>query len=257
MPNIGAIREDKLLSNLSVKYRNMEFIADEMFGMVPVKKNSDRYRIYERNFRLPETSRAMGAESNSHTFDVSVATYILERHSLHDPVPDPLADNYDIGDLRADTTEELTDTILRRREKSFLDLFTTTNWSLNTSLAAAAAWNANTTTSNPILAVDTATSQVLLNSGQRANVGLIAHNALESLKNHVSVLDRVKHVSADVSEIMLAGLFGIEKLKVSAAGIDTSAKGATSSLSFLMLMQGRSILKFFSARLIVLLIGIT
>jgi hypothetical protein len=234
MPTIGSVREDKLLGNLSAKYRNAEFVADRVFPMVSVKKNSDVYRVYERQFRLPETDRAIGAEAKQHNFLVSSSSYVLEKHGLKEFIADDIKSNYDVGDLMADTVEELTDTILRRMEKSVLDLFTTTSWSQNTSLAAANAWTANTTVSNPILAVDTATSQVLLNSGKMPNVGLMNHAGLEPTKNHVSILDRVKYVSAEVSEVMLAGLFGLEELMISRAGIDSSAEGATSSLGYIL-----------------------
>lgn len=234
MPNIGSIREDKLLGNLSAKYRNADFIADKVFPFVPVKKNSDVYRVYERQFRLPETDRAIGAESKQHNFLVSTGSYVLEKHGLKEYVADDIKDNYDIGDLNADTVEELTDTILRRLEVSVLGLFTTTNWSQNTSLAAAAAWSANTITSNPILPVDTATSQVLLNSGMKANIGMMAHSALEVTKNHQSILDRVKHTSAEVTEKMLASLFGLEDIMISRAGIDSSAEGVTNSLGYIL-----------------------
>jgi len=234
MPDINTVRQDKLLSNLSVKYRNKSFIAAEVFPFVPVKKNSDIYRVYSRQFRLPSTSRAIGASSREHTFEISTSSYVLEKHGLKDYIPDDTKDNYDIGDLRADTTEELTDTILRRMEKSFLDLFTTTSWSQNQSLATAALWSANTTVSNPILPVDTATSTILLNSGEMPNMGLIGFNNLVITKNHISILDRVKHTSKEMTEAMLAALFGLEKIAVSKAGLDSAAKGETASVAFMM-----------------------
>ena len=234
MPNINSVRVDKLLGNLSAKYRNADLIADKIFPMVPVKKNSDVYRIYERNFRVPETNRAIGAESKLHDFNVSTGSYVLEKHGLKDFIADDLKDNYDVGDLNADTVEELTDSILRRLEVSTLSLFTETSWSQNTSLTAALGWEVNTITSNPILPVDTATSQVLLNSGQKANVGLMPHNALEVTKNHQSILDRVKHTSAEVTEKMLASLFGLDDLMISRAGRDTGAEGATVAVSYIM-----------------------
>jgi len=232
MPTIAQVRNDKLLGNLSAKYRNVDFIADRVFPFVPVKKNSDIYRVYERNFRVPETGRAIGGLSKEHNFNVSTASYVLQREALKDYIPDPLKDNYDIGDLNADTVEELSDALLRKLEVDVLQLFTTTSWSLNVSLAAA--WSSNTTTTNPILSVSTATTQVLLNSGKMPNVGLLGFDRLEYVKNHVSILDRIKYVSGEVSEKMLAGLFGLEEIMVSKAGRDTSNEGVASSLSYIL-----------------------
>ena len=181
-----------MLFRSSVRYANQDYIAMNVFPMVPVKKDSDLYRIYTRNWRIPETKRANKGLANEHQFEVSTASYVLEKHALKDYISDDDVDNYDLADLRADTVEELTDVILRRLEKSVADLFTTTNWSLNVSLAAANAWNANTTVSNPIPIMDTAATTIIQNSGYKPNYGFLGRDGFIADKNHVSVLDRVK-----------------------------------------------------------------
>lgn len=80
----SALRVDKLLSNISVKYRNENFIAEDVFPRVPVKKESDVYRTYDRDFRLPETIRSSKGVAKEHNFEVSTAPYVLEQHSLKD-----------------------------------------------------------------------------------------------------------------------------------------------------------------------------
>lgn len=234
MPTIGQVKRDKLLGNLSAKYRNIDFIADKVFPFIPVKLDSDLYRVYDRDFRTYNSERAMGAESNVADFNVSSASYVLKRKSLKEYIPDPLKENYEIGDLLGDATEDLTDKILREFERETMNLFTTTSWSQNASLAAAALWSANTTVSNPILPVDTGTSAILKNSGMRPTVGMLNHDAFEVLKNHVSILDRVKYTSAEVSETMIAGLFGLQELLIARAARDTSEEGATSSISYML-----------------------
>ena len=164
MPKANQLRVDKLLSNISVKYRNTSLIAKEMFPMVTVKKRSDLYRIYDRDFRLPQTDRAVGAISRTHDFNVSTASYVLEKHALHEIIPDDDFDNYEPHDLRADTTEELTDKILLRMEQSAAILMTNTSWSQNTSLSAAQKFSLDTVTSNPVPIFDTATTIVLENT---------------------------------------------------------------------------------------------
>jgi len=231
MPLKSQLHEDKLLGNISVKYRNEEYIADKVFPILPVKKETDKYRIYDRNFRLPETIRSAKGEAREHLFDVSSASYRLEQHSLKDHVSDRDAENYDIFDLRRDTVEELTDVIARRMEKSVADLFTTTGWSLNVSLAAANAFNANTTVSNPIPIFDTAATTIVNNSGNKPNYGILPREAYIACKNHTSVLDRVKYTSAEMGPAKLAGLFDLEELLIPHSVIDTAAKGQASSIS--------------------------
>jgi hypothetical protein len=234
MPNRQQLHVDTLLTNVSVKYRNNDFIAQEIFPIVPVKKSSDLFRVYSREFRVPETIRAMGGEAKEASFEVSTSSYQLEWHALKDHVADRQAENYDLADLRVDTTENLTDIILRRMEKSVLDLFTTTNWSLNVSLAAASAFSANTTTSNPIPVFDTGASTVIAESGKKPTYGVMNRQTMIACKNHISVLERTKYVSAEMDQTMLAALFGLEKLHVSLASVDTSAPGQASSISSLL-----------------------
>jgi len=238
MPLKSALHVDQLLSNVSVKYKNTQFIADQVFPIVPVKKDSDYYRVYDRNFRLPETLRSPKGVAREWTFDVSTASYILEQHSLKDYVSDRDAENYDIADLRADTVEELTDKILLRLERSVADLFlgtTTTGagnyWSQGHSLSAAQQWSLDSVTSNPIPQMDTATTVILENSGMAPNYAIIPHRCMTAAKNHQSVVDRIKYTSSDISAAMIAGLFDLPQILVPKAVVDSSAEGLTPSVA--------------------------
>lgn len=235
MPQIGTIREDKLLSNVSTKYRQENFIAERIFPIVPVMTESDKYRIYDRNFRIPETRRAIGGKAPESSFDISTATFVLHREAQKDYIPDEKRDNYDIGDLRVDTVEELTDLVSRRLELDVLSLFNTSaNWSLNVSLAAANAWSANTTVSNPIPIADTACTSIIRASGKKANYAVMRRDAFTNVKNHTSVLDRVKHTSREVDVNIIAALFGVEELLVSDLAYDSSKQGVASTLTDFM-----------------------
>lgn len=225
-PLANQIHVDQLLSNVSVKYRTSELIAMDVFPEVPVKKTSDLFRVYNRNLRVPETQRANRGEAREHNFEVSTSSYLLQRHSLKDFVSDTDAQNYDLADLRAETVEELTEVILRRLELSVAQLFTTTNWSLNVSLAAGGVWTSNTTTTNPIPLFHTGTSTVLANGSPKPNFGILPRDGYVAAVSHVSILDRLKYTSAEVDAVKLAKLFDLESLLIPAANYDTSVLGA-------------------------------
>lgn len=233
MPFINQLRVDKLMGEISVRYRPAKFVASEIFPILPVKLDSGRYRIYQRNFRIPETLRADKAEAREFSFEASTATYVLEHHGLKDYISDRQRDNFEMADLRADTTEHLTDRILSRVEQSVSNLFTTTNWSLNVSLAAANAWTANTTVSNPIPIVDTASTTVILNSGMQPNYGVFNRTTFVAVKNHLSVLDRTKYVTSEMTINIMKGLFDLPQLLVSLTQVDTSELGETEAISAL------------------------
>jgi hypothetical protein len=231
MDNSALVHVDQLLSSISIKYRNTNFVAMEVFPELQVSKDSDKYRIYDRNFRLPETQRANKGEAREHSFAVSTASYTLEEHALVDYITDRDKANYDNADLRADTTEELTDKILQRLEKSVADLFTSTSWSQNVSLSAAQQWSLDTVTSNPIPQMDTAGTVVMENSGFDKNIGIVPHRAMIAAKNHTSIIDRIKYTSVDITPAMLAGLFDLPKMLVPKAVVDTAAEGVASAIS--------------------------
>lgn len=231
MPFKSQLHVDKLLSNMSIKYRNVNFIAMDVFPEIPVKKDTDLYRIYDRDFRIPDTRRANKGISNTHFWEVSSASYVLERHALKDYVSNDDADNYDMGDLRADTTEELTDVIMRRLELTVASLFTTTNWSLNVSLAAANQFSANTTVSDPIPVFDTGATEIVQNAGILPNYAIVRRETKVAIKNHTSVLERVKYTSAEVSNRILAGLMDVPMFFEPVTAYDTSPKGLGPSIT--------------------------
>src|SRR3990167_9199011 len=231
MPLRNEIHRDKLLSNISVLYKNAEYVADLVFPILNVEKDSDQYRVYTRNFRIPETRRSNKGVAKEFDFNVTSNSYLLEKHALKDYVTDNDARNYDVGDLRADTVNNLTDAILRRVELSTANLFTSTNWSLGVSLASTAQWSSNTTTSNPIPLLDTASTTIIQNSDLVPNFAVIPRNSFISAKNHTSVLDRVKYTSKEMTKEIMSGLFGLPEILVPMAVQDTAAEGVADSVS--------------------------
>lgn len=233
MPLKSQLHVNQLLSNVSVKYSNAEYKWDKIFPAVMVGKDTDLYRVYDRNFKIPETKRAAKGVAREFGFEVSTASYALEQHALKDYIGVDEQENYDQENLKLDATEYLTDAIYRRIEKSVADLFTTTSFSLNVSLAAANAFNANTTVSDPVPVFDTGASTVIANSGKVPNFGILPHAAFIAVKNHTSVLDRVKYTSSEVSEAMIASLLGLAELHVPTAIYDSAADGlAATNVNF-------------------------
>lgn len=226
-PIRSQLHVDQLLSNLAVKYSNNNIIHDKVAPMVPVRKQSDLYRTYTRNWQIPETSRAIGGLANEHVFDVGTASYSLLKHALKAYVADTAAENYDITDLRADLTMDLVEKIMMKKELDCAALFTSTSWSLGTSLAAADTWV--TGTARPIDLFDTAAATVVGNSGVMPNFGIIPLDSYNALKNHTTVVDRVKYTSRELSPAILGGLLGISELLVPNMYYDSGLYGASAA----------------------------
>jgi hypothetical protein len=232
MPLRNQLHVDQLLSNVSIQYKNNEFIWSKVFPIVSVKKDSDLYRVYDRaNLKSPETKRAPKAAANEGNFGFSTSSYRLEKHALVEYVGDDEAEQNDQDSLEAIATEYVTEQLEKRKELMTEALFVKANWSLNVSLASGAAFSDNTTTSNPILVFDTGAATLIANGSMAHNFGIIPHAKYLNIKNHVSVLDRVKYTSADIGEGAVASLLGIPELLVPKAVKDTAADGVAAAIT--------------------------
>jgi hypothetical protein len=226
-PLRSQLHVDQLLSNIAVKYQNTEFIHDDVFPAVPVKKTTDLFRTYTKNWRIPETNRAPGSLAREHTWEIGNSSYALEKHALKEYIPDSAQDNYDITDLRADATIELTEKIMMRKEFQAAALFTTSSWSLGVSLAAGDTWV--TGSAAPIALFDTAVSTVIANGGVKPNFGIIPLNSMNLLKNHTTVVDRVKYTSKEINFDIVGALIGLPDVLVPNMYYDAADLGATSN----------------------------
>jgi hypothetical protein len=238
MPASNQIHQNKPLEGISVAYKNAEYIADKLAPVYPVAHESDTYYVYSKDtLRLPETLRAVGAEAHEGDWNVSTASYLMDEHALKHLVADRQRENADPAlDLDVDATEYLTDRILFRREKALIDLVQNNgSWANEMSLAATNTWSLQTTVSNPIPMMDTATAVILQNTGKKPNVCLLSLVGFNAAKENMNITDRVKYTSADsVTEAMLGKLFGIPEVMVSRATQNTSDEGLADSMAFLM-----------------------
>jgi hypothetical protein len=228
VPLKSQLHVDQLLSNVAVKYTNERFIHDKVFPTVSVKKTSDIYRTFNRNWVIPETNRAVGGLAKEHLFEIGTANYSLEKHALKSFVADTAADNYDITDLRADVTMELVEKIMMRKEVSCAANFqTTSSWSLNASLGGDDSWL--TTLAAPISLFDTAVAAVVSNSGVRPNFGIVPMASYNALKNHTTVVDRVKYTSRELSPGIVGALIGIGEILTPDMYYDSGLYGASAA----------------------------
>lgn len=252
MPYGGNLHIAKALTNLTIQYKNSEYIAPMFLKDIPVQKESDLYYVYERNFRIEDTWRANKSPSNQVTWGISTSSYSCDEHALSDIVSDRDRRNSDAINVDVDTTEFLTDKILLTQEWEAATLmFTTTSWGGNAQLATATSWNYNTTTSAPIQNVLSGTGYIVQNSGVRPNTLVIGWDTFQCLKENPNVYDRIKYVErAIVTEQLLAAIFDVDNVYVGKAVYDTSKESApgntaiASSMTFMW--GGHALLGYFN-----------
>lgn len=230
------VHVDAILSGVSVRYTNEELIADQVLPVVPVKKESDKYFKYTRDWRLPQSKRALGAEANEVEWNVTTDTYSCEEYALKDIIPDRVRDNADAPlNLDVDTTEYLTELISVGREKRVADIvFVAGTYGSQTSaLAGANRWD-DYAGSDPVGDVRSAKAVVHAASGKMPNVMIVGIQVHLKLLDHPDILERIKYTQRGViTEDILAALFEVDKYVIGKALYDSSQEGGDESLGYI------------------------
>ncbi len=245
-PTEKDVHTDSILSGVSIKYTNDELIADQVLPVVPVKKESDKYYIYTRNWKLPQSKRAAGAEANEVEWNLSTSTYQCEEYALKDLIPDRVRDNADNPlDMDIDTTENLNELVQLGREKRVADIvFGSANYGTQTSaLSGTNQWD-DYAGSDPIGDVRAAKAIVHAATGKMPNVMVMGYQVFLKLLDHPDVLERIKYTQKGlVTADLLASLFEVEKILVGKALYDTTQEGVAESLGY---VWGKSVALVYS-----------
>ena len=233
-PAKGDVHTNSVLSGVSVMYKNDDYIADQVMPVVPVKKESDLYYTYTRNWRLPVALRAAGAEAAEVEWNVGTDNYSCIEYALKDLLPDRVRDNADKPlSMDADTTENLTDIIQLLREKRIADVvFTGGNHGTTSALSGSNQWS-DYAGSDPIGDVRTAMNTVHAASGKLPNTLVMGREVFIKLLDHPDVLERIKYTqTGKITAAILASLFEVDKILVGNALYDSSTVDASESLGY-------------------------
>jgi len=244
-PTQSQVHVDAILTNISVAYmqRAENFIADKVFPIVPVDKQSDKYFKYTKNDWLRDEAqvRADGTESVGSGYNITTETYYADVYAIHKDVGDQTRANADAPiNVDREAAEFVTHRLLLRRELQFVsDYMTAGVWGTTATGVASGAstgqfvqWD-NYTDSDPIDDIEEAKADILSVTGMQANTLVLGYDVFRSLKHHPDLVDRIKYTSSQtITEDMLARMFDIDRVLVSKAIRATNAEGATEGYSF-------------------------
>jgi hypothetical protein len=88
--------------------------------------------------------------------------------------------------------------------------------------------------SDPFTDIEDGKRAILVSTGQMANTLALGYDAMKALKNHPSIIDRIKYTSdRTVTAEVLARLFEVDRVVVASAVVDSAAEGKTGSFSFI------------------------
>ena len=232
---------DKVLTNISLAYRNNAFIADVLFPQVMVNKQSDLYYTYGYEAWTQPTGgddRAPGTEANEVPgLAVSTDNYFATEHSLQIAVTDEERQNADtpLAPDR-DGAALITQQLHLNREKAIVDIVTSTGnfpTGSHTTLSGTSQWS-DLDDSDPIADMRTATRTVMGLLFSEPNLAVIPYKVMTYLEDNDKIINRIKYSMPGVlGADLIAGVFGIERVVVPGAGYNTANPGQTTSLSYL------------------------
>ncbi len=222
---------DKMLTNMSIGYSNPAYIADSIFPILAVAKQSDIVPKYDQShwfrdgaqLRLPRTKSVGGGWSIDKT-----DTYFCPRYSFRDEISDEERANADapFSNLEADAVDFVSDKTAMRREIAFATgFFKTGVWTDETGGSTFTVWS-DYGGSSPLTDSTTAMDNVEARIGREPNKLVIGKQAWNILKWHPDLVDTVKYTQRGViSTDLAASLLGVQDLLIGRAIYTTDPEG--------------------------------
>lgn len=238
IPTPSQVHVDAVLSQISVAYRQRvtNFVAATTFPEVPVDKQSDVYYVYNKGdwFRDEAAKRAPATESVGSGYRLATDRYLCDVYAFHKDVDDQTRANYD-NQLNADidATEFVVNRMLMRNERDWAQTYFTTGiWATDMAGVSGAPgagqfkqWN--DATSTPIQDIEQGKLVMLSTTGFEANTLVLGYQVYKELKQHPSIIDRLKYTSSDNITIdILARFFEVDRVLVSRSIINTAPRPA-------------------------------
>lgn len=246
MPVAAQIHIDTALTNMSVAYMQSEskFIADKVFPVVPVQKQSDRYYVYSKEdwFRDEAEERARATESAGGDYDIdNTPSYFARKYAYHKDVTEEDRANADsVLNPDQDATDFVSHKLLIKREvlwasRYFVpDVWGTTLTGVEATPTTGEFLQWNVSSSTPIEDIDKAQTDVMGLTGYKPNVLVLGPRVYKVLKNHSTILERIKYTQRGlITTEILAALFDVEKVLVAEAVKNSSNKGAADGTDFI------------------------
>ena len=232
-PTHSQVHYDGILQNVSILYKNGEYIGDNIAPVIPVEFQSDNYYIFSKadEFRDTANYRAPGTSSSRDGFSLSTDSYKCREIAQSTRLEDETNANADkVLRIESAKTRFVTNKIALKHEILTETLFmTTSNW--DNSATPSVLWD-DYTNSDPITDIETAIDTVETGNGYSANTIIIAKDVWKKLKHHPQLIGRL---SNDTTRILslddLRRIFDFENIYIGKASKNTAQQGQTASYS--------------------------
>lgn len=224
---------DKHLSNIALNYRPQGFIADRVFPVATVQKQSGMIKTYNQAdlFRRETTYRSAGAEANRISFQVGSDSYNAINYALRADVTIEDRVNADpafVTDLEAGRVMRVMDALAIDWEVRVATQATNTS-NVGTSSAVSSAWT-DYSNSTPLRDVETMMDNVEGITAYRPNKIVMGLEAWRNFSRNDQVIDKVQATgvtgAGQNANIGQAGnLLGVDEVLVGNGYYNTAEEG--------------------------------
>ena len=239
----SAVHIDQPLSNLTLAYvqEQTNFVADKVFPVVGVQRQSDKYYIYDRanmNRSGDVKKLAPRTEVNRIGMAVSNSAYYADVYGIGMDFDEQTIANEDaMLEIRAAGAQTLINRVLIEREEQFASTFFNAGvWT--TDVTPANLWS-DYTNSTPISDVTNGSRTMQLSSGGfKPNTMVVGKEVRDILINHPDILARLNGGStinnpALITDGKLAEIFGVENFFVMEAVKNGAVEGLAEANAFI------------------------
>jgi hypothetical protein len=232
-PTVESVHINGPLSNIAIGYKNAGYIADQIFPLVPVDKQSDYYYVWTKAFwfRNHVGYRGPGGVFPEGGLEVSNEQYGCKNRALSFPItPEQVANEDAAIDLERTAAEWLADQFALDREISLASkIFSTTPWTSSSTLTGTNQWS-DAENSDPIGNAQTAVQTIQKLTGLKPNLCVMGQTVFDKLKRHPDILDIYKYRDKNiVNAEQIATAFDVDRVIVGSAVKDTGNEGAAFS----------------------------
>lgn len=234
-PTSGDIHVDTPLSDIAIAYKNTIFIADQVFPIVPVEKQSDKYYIWDKGSFLTNQVelRTPGDTYPEGRIKISTDEYYCDLYHLGYAIPDEDVANQDEAvELEETGAEWMAHQFALNREIQIAAaIFAATIWDSDLAGGTDFVQWSDYVSSDPISDIDTYSETIEQSTGATPNTLVLGRQTWNILRRHPLLLDMYKHTGvAILNEAQVAAALDIDTILVGRATQRTSAEGASTAV---------------------------
>lgn len=258
-PDVRDVYVNKLATDISVAYRNAEYIADQIFPYVFVDQPTGLVAAYDQSpwFRDEARKRAPGTESYRGGWTVTTsASFTCENFSYAHDIPDEVRmAQQEPFDQDRDAIELVTNKLLLKRELSWVtDFFNTSKWTTDKTGGSDFTKWSDYGASSPITDIRTYRRTVRQLVAVRPNVLVLGDLTWDRIADHPDFIERIKGAAsagnpAIVTRQLAASVLELDRVLVGTSMYTTTAEGvAEASVTYTDLWGDDALLLYVTDR---------